>query len=264
MYDAELINKVVQRYHPLLPGRAWEFLNRVYGKSLDIYYQRLLQYKIYDFGRVLDAGCGFGQWTLALAKLNGTIEACDLSPERIAFLRDLISELKINNVNVSCQNLAKLTYESESFEAVFCYSCIFLTSWRKTLGELARVLRPGGKIYLSANGFGWYKHLWFSEHNKGNDYDPRLVAAQALLNTWRFRKGLPTEDGVDIIIESDELQSELASLGFSHIEMAAEGCLNADDPERAKAQAFFQGEYGGDLGVYEMMAIKGDGPLDAI
>ena len=86
---------------------------------------------------------------------------------------------------------------------------------------------------------------------------PRLHAAKAFMNTWKYDQKLGLDSGVDIIIEPDELKTELTKLGFNRIDQASEGCLYAADPIEASNRAFFQGEYMGDLGVYEIIACKG-------
>jgi len=232
------------------------FAGRNYSKDLDVYAARLRQAGFAGHGRVLDAGCGFGQWSLALAGMNDSVDAFDVSSTRADFVAAVAARAGLKNLTATQQYIEKLTYPDASFDAIFCYGVIFLTPWRESLAELIRVLKPGGRLYVNANGFGWYKFLWFTEHNKGPDYDPRRSAANALGNTIDYDRTGKTSGG-DIIIDQNDLISRLRDARFTHIEVGEEGCLGATDLEAARAKAFFRGEYGGDLGVYEVIATKG-------
>lgn len=254
--DASAVGGMIDQYaHRLAPSAA-KFAERVYAQGLAPYAARLRQYGFAGRGAVLDAGCGFGQWALALAGMNDTVEACDISEVRVDFVSELTRRCGVTNLRASRQDLASLPYEDSSFDAVFCYGAVHLTAWRNTVAELARVLKPDGVLYVNANGFGWYKHLWLTRHNGSPDYDPKLVTAQTLLNTCRYDAGEAPQPGVDVIIEPADLRARLTDLGFPAITQDEEGCLGATDRERARRIAFFRGDYGGDLGVYEMIARK--------
>lgn len=65
------------------------FLQRIYADGLDKYTDRLQAIGFAEHEHVLDAGCGYGQWSLALAGMNQAVSACDISPLRVNFLGDL-------------------------------------------------------------------------------------------------------------------------------------------------------------------------------
>jgi ubiquinone/menaquinone biosynthesis C-methylase UbiE len=247
---------LIGKFKGVLGENDSRFINRVYRKDHTIYQNRLRQYGFVGKKRVLDAACGFGQWSLALSALNHQVAACDISRVRIDFLRELAATLHIDNLTLSQQSLENLTYSNQSFDAIFCYGALFLTPWKTVLAEFSRAIETGGLLYVNANGFGWYQHLWLNQPNKTSDYDPQLLAAKSLVNTWNYQHGLPTEPGLDVLISPEELESEMNALGFDHIEVAPEGCLKATDLLLAKSKAFFKGEFGNQLGVYEALARK--------
>jgi SAM-dependent methyltransferase len=231
------------------------FLQRIYGDGLQKYQDRLQAIGFAGKQKILDAGCGYGQWSLVLASTNQMVESCDISPLRVRFLQALAAELDIKNLNTQVSGIDLMPYPDASFDVVFCYGVIFLTPWRKSLAELARVLKPGGQLYVNANGLGWYMFLWQEEHNKANDYDPKAIAARALTDSLVYdRQGL-FEPGMNIIIEPQILKKELEVLGFSQIEIAAEGGLHFDQSVPSP-KPFFKGDYYGQMGVYEVVATK--------
>jgi SAM-dependent methyltransferase len=226
------------------------FARRMFAGGLARYEKRLRHYGFAGLKNVLDAGCGFGQWSLALAQLNDSVDAVDHASARVALLQHIAARMDITKLRVQQASVDELPYPDASFAAVFAYSLLPFTEWKRTVRELTRVLAPGGRLYANANDFGWYKFLWYTEHNKGAGYDPRAIAGRTLLNTHRYRQGEPTEPGLDILIEVDELTQELTSRGCVITEIAAEGCAGG------AGTPFFPGEFRGDRAVYEIIATK--------
>ena len=231
------------------------FINRVYNKGLYKYIDRLKAINFFGFEKVLDAGCGFGQWSLSLAYLNKSVEAFDVSNNRVEFLSNLAKSLGFDSLDVREASLEKIIYSDNNFDAVFCYGAIFCTSWHKSLGELYRVLKPGGSIYLTANDVGWYIYLWLSEHNKTTDYDPKEVVASAFSNTLNYSRFCGNIKGDQIIISKKEIKKVMKSLGFENIIVKDEGKihLNSNSPIPTP---FFKGKYYGLPGTFEVIAKK--------
>jgi SAM-dependent methyltransferase len=232
------------------------FLQRIYGEGLMKYQDRLNAIGFSKHDHVLDAGCGYGQWSLALAEMNSKVTSCDISPLRIDLLSNLTKDLGVANLDLTVSGIDAMPYPDKCFDAVFCYGVIFLTPWRKSLAELARVLKPDGKLYVNANGLGWYIFLWKEEHNKADDYDPRSIAAQAFGDTLRYDREGVYKPGMNLIIEPKLMQTELLRLGFQGIKCSSEGSLHLNKLFDAP-KPFFKGEYFGQTGVFEMCGTKG-------
>ena len=242
-------------YGPEIGDNDYQFLGRIYGDGVHKYVNRL---KAIDFSgnqRVLDAGCGYGQWSLSLAQLNEKVFSCDISALRVNVLQKLASHVGVNNIESVVSGIDVMPYPDQYFDAVFCYGVIFLTPWRKSLAELARVLKPGGKLYVNANGLGWYLFLWKEEHNQANDYDPKAIAAQTFSDTLCYDRDDVYKLGMNLIIEPESLHSELQRLGFQGISLAAEGTLHLNK-DVTQPQPFFKAEYYGQPGIYEVIGTK--------
>lgn len=248
------IQRCISRNLESLGDNDAQFIQRVYSDGIDKYINRIKAIDFVNRKHVLDAGCGFGQWSIALASENEHITACDISTTRTHFLSDLSKELSLSNMDIYTNGLDVLPFSDATFDAVFCYGVIFLTPWKQTLKELRRVIKPGGTLYVNANGLGWYLFLWMEEHNKAEDYDPKAKVAKAMQNTLDYEREGIFNSGNDLIIEPDELQNELLKLGFNGINIAGEGCLHLNDLV-ATPQSFFQNKYYGLPGVFEATAV---------
>lgn len=228
------------------------FVSRIYKDGIQPYIDRLKQYEFQGYNHVLDAGCGFGQWSLALSSLNKQVSSCDAASNRVQYLTELADINNIKNIKVKEGVINKLPYEDEVFDAVFCYGVIFLTPWKISLRELIRVLKPTGKLYLNANGLGWYKNLWYNQPHATTDYNPKEIAAQTLLNTYKYETNQDIGFPTSLLIEPEQIIDELKTLEMKNIVWDGEGLIG--NPDNTKT--FFQKDYLGDIGVYEVIAEK--------
>ena len=70
------------------------FINRNQGNGdLSPYIERLIGIGFNEKGKVLDAGCGYGQWSMALECLNNYVTGVDIEPKRIEFCKSLSEKL---------------------------------------------------------------------------------------------------------------------------------------------------------------------------
>ncbi len=124
-----------------LSARDRGFLSRVYGGDPERYHLRLRQAGMAGHGHVLDAGCGFGQWTNALASLSREVSAIDIDPMRVESARAM--QRHHRNISWHQGSITSLPFADNSFDALFSYSVIYYTDPRLALSEFARVLKPG-------------------------------------------------------------------------------------------------------------------------
>jgi len=92
-------------------------------RTLSYYKCRLEAIKFSGKSRVLDAACGIGQWSVALASLNESVEGIDLSDIRINVAQKLALAHSAN-CTFSIGRLEELPYGNDSFDAVFLLRCL--------------------------------------------------------------------------------------------------------------------------------------------
>jgi SAM-dependent methyltransferase len=101
-------------------------------------------------GRVLDAGCGGGGTALSIAEEVSFAVGLDLSPRFSDAGTRLAREKGIRNVAFTQGDGLKLPYADASFDIVLSHSVIeHLPAAEPYIAECARVLKPGGRFYLS-------------------------------------------------------------------------------------------------------------------
>lgn len=167
---------------PMLSDYERSFVELEFGnkRKLQDYIDRINYLGLNQQGKILDAGCGMGQWTLAFAKLNEFVSSIDISSSRIMVANELMKANGINNVNIQYAPIEKIPYNNDTFDAVFCYSVIMFTNIPKTLSEFYRVLKPNGKLYVMTDLWPWYYYM-----NKS--FGTYLSLAKMLKNTVFFK-----------------------------------------------------------------------------
>lgn len=229
-----------------------EFLERVYSTPVETYIARLEAIGFEGMKRVLDAGCGFGQWTLALARLNDLVFAVDKDLERVAWLQEKLKEKKVNNVVAAAVSLEDFEPLDRYFDGVFCYGVLNCVPWMEVLKRFHRWLAPGGRLYATFNEIGWYLHLWKRAPHAVDGYDPQMIAAKTFFNTLCYRREGKTSLG-DVVICLDEIGDFLDDIGMGDVVLSEEGGVNVTG---AKTAPFFDGTYEGHPGVQEVWAVK--------
>jgi SAM-dependent methyltransferase len=92
---------------------------------------------------VLELGCGTAYLTRELALTGASITAIDISPDLLEIARCECSE---PNVRFEIQNAYDLTFPDASFDCVVGSSVLHHLEIEVALGQIYRVLRPGGTI----------------------------------------------------------------------------------------------------------------------
>lgn len=135
------------------------FANTEYGRGLEYYLARLDRLMLHG-RRVLDAGCGVGQWSVALSYRYNEVDAIDVNQTRIETFRKVRDSLCTKDkISIHQASVIDTPFLDESFDAIFCYGVIMFTPIESTLREFFRVLKPGGRVYVCLNGDGWFQYV---------------------------------------------------------------------------------------------------------
>jgi SAM-dependent methyltransferase len=108
-------------------------------------------------GRALDAGCGTGFQTALLARLGYRAHGVDVAAGLLGVARQALPDAALARASVEA-----LPYAPGTFDAVTCCGSTlsFLDDPGRALRELARVLRPGGRLLLECEHRGSLDLAW--------------------------------------------------------------------------------------------------------
>jgi 2-polyprenyl-3-methyl-5-hydroxy-6-metoxy-1,4-benzoquinol methylase len=135
---AELINQRID-------SPEWEVLK----KARETHWQEFFDVQHGD--KILDAGCGLGDYTVLALKKKAKVWAFDVSHEMVECTVSRARRMSLNAEAVTQDSVMSIQYPDETFDKVFCLAVLDHLSEQerfKALGELTRVLKSGGKLYL--------------------------------------------------------------------------------------------------------------------
>lgn len=163
--------------------------------------------KLPPASRVLDAGAGASKYSPFFAHCRyETQDFCQYQGELVKYLKP---------IDYVC-DITKIPVEDSSFDAILCTEVLeHVTDPMAVLAEFSRLLKPGGKVYLSAplgtllhmepyhyyGGFThfWYQH-WLAKNGFSIDYmSPQggagraaVSSLQSFYSTWsKWERTLP-------------------------------------------------------------------------
>ena len=139
-----------------------------------------------EIHRVLDVGCGGGQDMIPFARQGATCTGVDLAPESGVLGRRLLARhapgMPIRFVTSSAEYLP---FTAGAFDVVVCRVVIPYTDNRRALGEMSRVLRPGGILLLKTHNLPYYTRKFVDGIKRGSPLFS-VHAARVLLSGGIF------------------------------------------------------------------------------
>lgn len=98
--------------------------------------------------RILDLGCGDGQLSQRIAATGAEVTGVDASPDMVAAARS-------RGIAASEGNAESLPFADAAFDAVFSNAALhWVRDQDAMLGEVRRVLKPGGRFVAEMGGHG--------------------------------------------------------------------------------------------------------------
>ena len=140
-----------ERFYDSIAGDFDRIMNRYdLDRRLQVMFDDLLSHIDLRGRRLLDAGSGTGFFSAAAQRRGAHVTAVDIGPM-------LLVEARRKGVErVVVSDVGRLCFPEGAFDVVISSECIEHTpSPRRSVLELARVLRPGGTLVLTCPNRTW-------------------------------------------------------------------------------------------------------------
>lgn len=139
--------------------------------------------------RVLDIGCGDGALAVKLASLGAAVTGIDADPRMLAAARMRVASAQadVTLVEADCHTLP---FADETFDIVVAVTVLcFVQDPSLALKEMAKVLRPGGRLLLGELG----RHsVWAAKRRMSACLGSRTWRAASFRSPEELRKLLAT------------------------------------------------------------------------
>lgn len=167
-------------------------------------------------GRALDAGCGHGFQTALLKDLGWETHGVDLAGALLT-----IAQRRVPGAAFARADVAALPYGDGAFDVVSCCGSTlsFVASPDSALAEMARVLRPGGRLLLECEHRWSLDLAWMAASALTGDALGYGVPAPALVpvfrRPWRAPVRLPYPGyGTLTLFSTADLRARLRAHGL--------------------------------------------------
>ena len=163
------------------------------------YLPGLLDFATHRGKRVLEVGCGVGIDLVRFARVGARVTGVDLSPTAIGLARLNLAQCNLH-ADLGMMNGEALGFESAEFDLIYAHGVLpYTPDAAKMVGELHRVLRPGGEAILMVyNRYSWLNALSRLAHVKLEHADAPVVNKHSMAE---FRRLLQPFARVRIVAE---------------------------------------------------------------
>jgi ubiquinone/menaquinone biosynthesis C-methylase UbiE len=108
-------------------------------------------FNVKEGDKLLDAGCGLGEYTIFSLRNNAKVWAFDYSVEMVNLTSELVERESLKAEKLSVDSITAIPYEDNFFDQVFCLAVLDHVndeSRLKGIIELKRVVKKGGRIVI--------------------------------------------------------------------------------------------------------------------
>lgn len=110
--------------------------------------------------RVLDLGCGAGQYLVQLHSMGFECFGADISEEMLNVTREKFVSHQLDDVTLINSDCYKLPLEENYFDLIVCIGVLeYLDSEKKALLEMKRMIKPGGFVIVTFPNFYKLRNL---------------------------------------------------------------------------------------------------------
>lgn len=159
-------------------GAASDYARKMAKRPLSYFRDRVKNIGISGH-RVLDAGCGTGNWSFGLTSVFDEVYGIDYVKERTDLCTFIADKYEVPQTSFREGNILDTGFPDEFFDAVFCFGVIIVpqTPVDVALKEFRRIVKPGGEIFVCLNAPGWAHYLASSEAQARSDLGKRGIYA---------------------------------------------------------------------------------------
>ena len=166
-------------------GRMARYYDFVFGNLMRKMQMRIAKFaKIKGNSRVLDAGCGTGNFLIVLEKYNLELYGIDITKEMLEIAKHKLKRAKLKLVSAE-----KLNFKDNYFNYVFSIDAFHhYSNKERALGNFYRILKKNGKLIIVDVNFGRFLNKIFQKLEPGNNGVLTKHEMRDIFKRYKFRK----------------------------------------------------------------------------
>lgn len=184
------VNPPVIPWHAILAKKGFTCLY----KPREIFWKRELdRLNLRNSDKILDVGCGQGVFLARMAKTYKTSGVgIDVSSESIKFAQTNFKDKKLKYL---VADALKIPFGKNYFDAVFSFDTLeHIEQQKKAVGEMARVLKPGGLLFIyTLNSNDSYTLNWLWEKLGFDTYARAAHKRELFVDPDWLKEGIESE-----------------------------------------------------------------------
>lgn len=214
-----VFDKVADSYDSWYLTKLGEFVDKVETELA------FGMFKIKPGMKILDVGCGTGNFSIKLAQQGCSVIGIDVSDEMLDIAKNKAEKLglKIQFYNMDVYNLK---FEYGTFDAAFSMAAFeFIDKPVAALDEMFRVVKDGSQVFIGTiSGDSKWGQLYMSEPVKSSSVfkyacfktleDLRLLKPEKLINSGQCLFIPPDTEEEKISMEAENLLSKTEKGGY--------------------------------------------------
>jgi SAM-dependent methyltransferase len=125
-------------------------------KGISFWEEKVKKFNLVADRRVLDLGCGVGQWLIPLSHHNKKVVGIDPCFKSVFLAKENLNKYKVYNSSLVKAQAETLPFKDNSFDSVFCYGVLMFTREFIAFEEIVRILKKDGRVLLAIDGPGYF------------------------------------------------------------------------------------------------------------
>jgi ubiquinone/menaquinone biosynthesis C-methylase UbiE len=211
--------------------------------------------------RVVDVATGPGTVACRVAMRAASVDAIDFSSEMVARCRSHVEALGLRNVRVAQGDGQALPYADASFDLGFSmFGLMFFPDRPRGFRELCRVLRPGGRAFVTSWASVEKSPLMLARIAAWKAADPSAPSPQknvmTLENPEVFAREMEAAGFVDVVVEPVYRDRE-----FRDLDELCDGVTRGNAPFEIARRDLGEQEWSRRMGIMREYLGKNYGPF---
>ncbi len=155
-------------------------IEKLYSKGINFWLNKIAEFGLNNFSKVLDVGCGGGHWSIAFSRVSKEVHSIEPFARRLQLAAEKAGKYGAKNITFYQAKAEELPLPNDSVDLVFCWGVLMFADSDKAFSEFSRVLKEQGVLFLTVDGLGYFLREFNKAVQSKNTYLARYCISTIL------------------------------------------------------------------------------------